>query len=105
MVVRYFGGTLLGVSGLINAYRNAAADALKNADIKQKIIEKEVLLDFTYNELADVMNIVKQENLTVVKTQFEEKCQLIFSVRKSAEEKVNQLVSNIYGVKITKQHE
>jgi len=105
VVVRYFGGTLLGVSGLINAYRNAAADALKNADIKQKIIEKAVILDFTYNELADVMNIVKQENLTVVKTQFEEKCQLIFSVRKSAEEKVNQLFSNIYGVNTRKLHE
>jgi uncharacterized YigZ family protein len=99
VVVRYFGGTLLGVSGLINAYRNAAADALKNAEIKQKIIEKTVILDFTYAELADVMNIVKQENLTIVKTQFEEKCQLIFSVRKSGEEKVGQLFSNIYGVK------
>jgi len=52
VVVRYFGGTLLGVSGLINAYRSAAADALKNADIKQKIIEKEITLDFTYHELA-----------------------------------------------------
>jgi uncharacterized YigZ family protein len=100
VVVRYFGGTLLGVSGLINAYRNAAADALGNAEIKQKIIEREVVLDFTYNELADVMNIIKQENLTVIQTQFEEKCNLIFSVRKSDYEKVMKIFKNIYGVNL-----
>ena len=100
VVVRYFGGTLLGVSGLINAYRNAAADALGNAEIKQKIIEREVVLDFTYNELADVMNIIKQENLTVIQTQFEEKCNLIFSVRKSEYEKVMKIFKNIYGVNL-----
>lgn len=98
VVVRYFGGTLLGVSGLINAYRNAAADALGNAEIKQRIIEREVVLDFTYNELADVMNIIKQENLTVIQTRFEEKCNLIFSVRKSEYEKVMKIFKNIYGV-------
>ena len=98
VVTRYFGGTLLGVSGLINAYRNAAADALNNAEIKQKIIEREVILDFSYNELAEVMNIIKQENLTVIHTQFEEKCNLIFSVRKSEYEKVMKIFRNIYGV-------
>jgi len=100
VVVRYFGGTLLGVSGLINAYRNAAADALGNAEIKQKIIEREVVLDFTYNELADVMNIIKQENLTVIQSRFEEKCNLIFSVRKSEYEKVMKIFKNIYGVNL-----
>jgi len=98
VVIRYFGGTLLGVSGLISAYRNAATDALKNAEIKPKIIERKVNLDFTYNELADVMNIIKQENLTVIHTRFEEKCNLIFSVRKSEYEKVMKLFKNIYGV-------
>lgn len=98
VIIRYFGGTLLGVSGLINAYRNAAADALNNAVIKQMIIEREVILDFTYNELAEVMNIIKQENLTVINTRFEEKCNLIFSVRKSEYEKVMKIFKNIYGV-------
>ena len=100
VVIRYFGGTLLGVSGLINAYRNAAADALGNAEIKQKIIEREVILDFTYNELADVMNIIKQENLTAIQSRFEEKCNLIFSVRKSEYEKVMKIFKNIYGVNL-----
>lgn len=103
VVVRYFGGTLLGVSGLINAYRSAAADALKNAKIMQKFIEKKVILDFTYHELAEVMNVIKQENLTISNTRFEEKCNLTFSVRKSEFEKVMKIFSNIYGVKIENQ--
>ncbi len=102
VVVRYFGGTLLGVSGLINAYRNAAADALKNAAIVEKTIENEYFLDFTYNELNDVMQIIKQENLTIINTWFEEKCRLLFSVRKSEAEKSEQIFQNFYGVEIRK---
>lgn len=105
VVVRYFGGTLLGVSGLISAYRNAAADALKNAEIIQKTIEKEVILNFTYNELSEVMNTIKQENLTIINTHFEEKCNLTFSVRKSEYEKVLIKFSNIYGVEIQKNNQ
>jgi uncharacterized YigZ family protein len=100
VVIRYFGGTLLGVSGLINAYRSAAADALKNAEIKQKLIEMEMILDFTYKELAEVMNIVKQENLTIINTRFEENCNLTFFVRKAEYEKLMQKFSNVYGVSI-----
>jgi uncharacterized YigZ family protein len=100
VVVRYFGGILLGTSGLINAYRSAAADALKNAEIKQKTIEREIILDFTYNEMAEVMNVIKHENLTVIYTRFEEKCNLVFSVRKSEIDKVTAIFSNIYGVSI-----
>ncbi len=100
VVVRYFGGTLLGVSGLINAYRSAAADVLQNAEIVQKIIEREIILDFTYNELAEVMNVIKQENLGIISTQFEEKCSLTFSVRKSGYERIIQVFGNIYGVEI-----
>jgi uncharacterized YigZ family protein len=100
VVVRYFGGTLLGTSGLINAYRSAAADSLKNAEIVQKIIETEIVLDFTYNELSDVMNVIKQENLSVIDTRFEESCNLRFSVRESEFERVKQIFNNIYGVGI-----
>ena len=98
VVVRYFGGTLLGTGGLINAYRSAAADALKNAEILQKIIEREIVLDFTYNELSEVMNVIKQENLSIVNTRFEESCNLIFSVRETEYERIKQIFSNIYGV-------
>lgn len=101
VVVRYFGGTLLGTSGLINAYRNAAADALKNAEIIQKIIEKEIILNFTYKELSEVMYIIKQENLNVSKTRFEEDCNLTLTVKESDYERINQIFKNIYGVNLT----
>ena len=59
---------------------------------------------FRSNELAEVMNIIKHENLNVINTRFEEKCNLIFSVRKSEFEKVIKIFKNIYGV-ILKNHE
>lgn len=100
VVVRYFGGTLLGVSGLINAYRSAAADVLTNTSIVQKVIEKTLTLDFSYNEMSDVMNIVKQENLTVINTRFEENCSLTCAVRKSEYEKITNTFKQNYMIKI-----
>ena len=102
VVVRYFGGTLLGVSGLINAYRSAAADALKNATIIEKMIENKYFIDFTYNELNEVMQIIKQENLNILQTRFEERCRILFSVRKSEAQNAEQIFQNFYGVEITK---
>jgi len=98
VVVRYFGGTLLGVSGLINAYKNATADALKNADIIEKHIEKKYQIDFTYNELNEVMHILKQENFNIINTDFQENCSLIFSVRKSYSEKAEKIFNKMYKV-------
>ncbi|MFW5774580.1 MAG: IMPACT family protein [Tangfeifania sp.] len=102
VVVRYFGGTLLGTSGLINAYKTAAADALCNAKIVTKIIEEKYKLHFTYALLNDVMTIIKQENLSIVDTQFETECDLIFSVRKSESERTESIFQNFYGVDIKK---
>lgn len=105
VVVRYFGGTLLGVGGLINAYREAAANALKNSGIVEKTIESRFLAKFTYNKLNDVMQIVKQENLNVLKTRFEETCQLYFSVRNSEVEKVSQIFEQLYAVELIRENE
>lgn len=100
VVVRYFGGTLLGTSGLINAYRTAAAEALKNADIVTRIIKENFRLKFTYKEMNEVMQIVKQENLHITDTRFELDCQLDFSVRKSEASRIEELFRNFYGVEI-----
>jgi uncharacterized YigZ family protein len=100
VVVRYFGGVLLGTGGLINAYRSAAADTLSNAEIITKIIEKKFRLKFTYNELNDVMQAVKQENLTVVNTVFEVDCQLDFTVRESESNRIYNFFNQMYPVKI-----
>jgi len=102
VVVRYFGGTLLGTSGLINAYKTAAANALSNAKIVTKIIEEKYKLHFTYPLMNDVMTIIKQENLNIVDTRFEIECDLVFSVRKSESERTEAIFQNFYGIDIEK---
>jgi uncharacterized YigZ family protein len=104
VVVRYFGGTLLGVSGLIKAYRNASADALQNAEIKTKLIEQQYDIHFTYNKLNEVMHILKQKKINILTTDFAEDCKLSFSVRKSEAEKAKQIFTNLYGVDIIKKN-
>ena len=81
VVVRYFGGTLLGVSGLINAYRNAASDAILQAEIVEKLVEKQLLIEFDYSVLNEVMKIFKEEKLTQNEPQFDLRCQLKTQIR------------------------
>lgn len=100
VVVRYFGGTLLGTGGLINAYRTATADAISNAKIITGIIEEKYKLKFSYNEMNDVMQIIKQENLNVLNTRFELDCELDFSVRKSESVRIREVFEKFYGVDI-----
>jgi len=102
VVVRYFGGTLLGVSGLINAYKNATIEALNNADIKTRLIENIFELTFEYEVLNTVMQVTKQENLNIVNTDFQENCKLTFTIRKTESLKVEAIFENIYGVTIKK---
>jgi len=102
VVVRYFGGTLLGTSGLINAYKNAAASALGNAEIATFTIDSVFRLTYTYNEMNEVMRIVKQENLNILDTKFEDICSLDFSVRESKAKKAEKLFNRFHGIKIEK---
>lgn len=102
VVVRYFGGTLLGVSGLINAYKSATIEVLENADILTKRIENTFELRFEYPLLNTVMQTLKQEGLDITTTDFKESCRLLFSVGKSEALKAQQTFENIYGVAIKK---
>lgn len=83
VVVRYFGGTLLGVTGLINAYKSAATDALTNATKIEKTINEKYEIRFDYLILNDVMRLVKEEQLSVLHQQFDNSCVLEFETRRS----------------------
>lgn len=100
VVVRYFGGTLLGVSGLINAYRLAAADAIANAKIVERTVNELYELRFDYLQMNDVMKIMKDEKLEQRSQVFELRCELVFSVRKSNAVRVYDLFKKIAGLEI-----
>ncbi len=70
IVVRYFGGILLGTSGLINAYKEAAAAAIENAQIEEKIIKSAIQVTFKYPQLNDIMRVVKEQDLEVSGQEF-----------------------------------
>ena len=83
VVVRYFGGTLLGTSGLINAYREAAAEALRHAEVLEKIVQDHLLLDFDYALMPDVMQAVKKLNVEVIGQEFGDRGRLNIAIRQS----------------------
>ena len=76
VVVRYFGGTKLGVSGLINAYRTAAADAIKNGKIVKEKITFTVTLTFDYGSTNSVMRFINSFNINIIEQVFELNCKL-----------------------------
>ena len=101
VVVRYFGGTKLGVSGLINAYKTAAEDALINSSIVEKFIERTFTIEFDYAVTGNVMPIVDQHQVTIVDQIFAETCQYHLSVRLSQFDTIISLFSELKHVKVT----
>jgi uncharacterized YigZ family protein len=83
VVVRYFGGTLLGVGGLIRAYKTASNEALKNAKIVKKYLHDVYHLKFKYDEINDVMRIIKELQLEYFDQDFKQNCELKVKVRRS----------------------
>jgi uncharacterized YigZ family protein len=90
IVVRYFGGTLLGVPGLINAYRTAAEEALKVAGVIEKTVNDIYTISFEYQHMNEVMRIIKDDNLTILSQQFDNTCSVKISIRKM---QVNRSIS------------
>ncbi|RZK79962.1 MAG: YigZ family protein [Pedobacter sp.] len=84
VVVRYFGGTLLGVPGLIQAYKSAAMDAIAEAKIVTKTLNDVYELTFPYLRMNDVMKIIKDEQPEVVSQSFDNDCKVQLSIRKSS---------------------
>ncbi len=100
VVVRYYGGVKLGVSGLINAYRSSAQLALENATIIEKTINKQLQLKFEYKNLSKVLRLLKENHVEITKQILEIDCLLEISVRKSNYHLVVSLFKNFYGVKL-----
>jgi len=98
VVTRYFGGTLLGVSGLINAYRSAAAAALENAEIKEGTVQEFYEITFQYVSMNDVMKIIKEENINLSDQIFEINCLIRLNFRVSARDKILSRLARIEGL-------
>lgn len=101
VVVRYFGGTLLGVSGLINAYRTAALDAIHQAKIVEKLLEKWLLIEFDHGTMNEVMKIFKDEKLSQIDPQFDLKCSIKTHIRISESDRIEEKLRMIDGVEVT----
>ena len=92
VVVRYFGGTLLGVPGLINAYKSTTELALNNAAIIEKTVNDVYTLAFDYLQMNEVMKIIKDDSLEILQQQFDNDCTIQLSIRKM---QVNQSVAKL----------
>jgi len=94
-VIRYFGGVKLGTSGLINAYRTAANEALSNASVVVKQVEETIDFDFTYPMMNDVMRVVKEMQPRVIDQKFDNTCSIKLSIRKSEAEQLRMRLSKL----------
>jgi len=103
VVVRYFGGTKLGVGGLIQAYKTGAKLAIEASKIVERTINEDFILKFEYPEMNTVMRIVKEEHLNITNQKLELDCEYIISVRKKDASRIIELFNNTYKVSIKKE--
>ncbi len=95
VVVRYFGGILLGTSGLINAYKQAAADVLNNSSIIEKVVEINIEVNFDYVAMNDFMTIMKEFQVGMKESHFDNSCKVNFSVRKQLKNQIMERLGKI----------
>ena len=104
VVARYFGGTKLGVSGLIGAYKTAAAEAIQKAKVVEKTIDDYFHVKFTYEQTGGVMRILSDDAVILINQTFEMDCLVEFSVRKTKAKMITEQLDKIstLGVKFIK---
>ena len=98
--VRYFGGTKLGVGGLINAYRTSARLTLESSAIEEKTIDDSFQLNFQYDLMSKVLRILKENSIKITYQKLEMDCKMIIAVRKSHTQKVVKIFETLYKVEI-----
>lgn len=100
VVVRYFGGTLLGVPGLINAYKTAAADSMAAAATIEKNVEEMVHLEFGYSILNEVMQVLKQNDATVYKQDMQLFCTMQAGIPLLYKDSGLKKLQDIHGLEV-----
>ncbi|ARK10491.1 YigZ family protein [Fibrella sp. ES10-3-2-2] len=101
VVVRYFGGTLLGVPGLINAYKTATVAALDEGVITEQTINETYRVRYPFEQMNDVMRLVKEQQLTVLKQDYDTACILEVEIRKSLVGTVLERLAKLEGISLT----
>ncbi|MHB0756659.1 IMPACT family protein [Polaribacter sp. M15] len=98
--VRYFGGTKLGVGGLINAYKTSAKLALEASEIVEKTIDVFYKVCFNYDMMNKVMRIIKEKDITITAQKLELTCEYTISIRKKEAQTIFDIFENLYKVEI-----
>jgi uncharacterized YigZ family protein len=100
IVVRYFGGVLLGTGGLVVAYKEATADALNQAEIIEKTVDELIAINFDYILMNDVMRIIKDTNPQIIHQSFDNLCSMKLSIRKQEAPVLRAKLEKITGITI-----
>lgn len=100
IVVRYFGGIKLGTSGLIVAYKQAAAEAIQAAEVIEKTVDEEVTFLFEYPFMNDVMRIVKEENPQIINQGYESDCSMTLRIRKGLMPRLKSRLEKVETLRI-----
>jgi len=100
VVVRYFGGTKLGVGGLITAYKEATKDALANSVIIKKTVDSIYNVEFDYSIMSDVMNFIKKHQLTIIHQQLEETGSIQLKIRESKATEIIEKLKKLKPIKV-----
>lgn len=95
VVIRYYGGVNLGTGGLIVAYRTAAADAIVNANIEERLIEEEIVYNYPYIMMNDVMRVVKDMQPRIISQTFDNTCEIKLSIRKSEAPRLKSMLEKL----------
>ena len=102
LLCRYFGGTKLGVGGLISAYKTCAQLTLDETKIIEKTIQINFKISFEYKNMNKIMRIIKEKNLKIISYKLEINCEIYISTRKNNAEEIFNIFSSIFEVKIQK---
>ena len=100
VVVRYFGGVKLGTSGLIQAYRAAAAEAIAAATIIEKTVDEEITIAFEYPLMNQVMRVVKEEEPAILSQTFDNDCQMTLAIRASQMPRLRDRLLKVDGLRV-----